>query len=339
MIVVCGGIADTVTELVCARLESRHVSYHLLDLGVFPAGFTMGCRWTGSAWPEGYLCGPDWRVEVSAITGVFVRYPSEEARAVPADASPAHLQLFHAEHDLGLAALLEDLPCTVINRSNGAMSNHSKPYQCLLIREAGLRVPPTLITNDPVRAAAFIEEANGDVIYKSISGIRSIVRRPGPEQLRRLHLLDNGPAQFQAFIPGDNVRVHTIGDRLFATEVKTEAVDYRYAARDGLPIEMTETMLPPHVEHACFALTRRLGLVMAGIDLKRTPDGEYVCFEINPAPGFLYYEQHSGQAISDAVVDILAGVSAAPEDRSPYRADRCDADTATIGVAADVVAP
>lgn len=311
MIIVCGGIADTVTELVCARLTCRGLPYRLLDLGVFPSGFHIDCRWTRGGWPEGWLSGPDWRVDLSEVSGMFVRYPGEDARVAPPGTPKEQAQAYHAEHDLALAGLLEDLPCTVINRANGAMSNHSKPVQALLIREAGLRIPPTLVTNDPARAAAFIDEAGGDVIYKSISGVRSIARRPGPQQLQRLHLLRYAPAQFQKFIPGDNVRVHTVGDRLFVTEIRTEAVDYRYAARDGLTIEMSETTLPPRVERACFDLTHRLGLIMAGIDLKRTPEGEYYCFEINPAPGFLYYEQHSGQPISDGVVDALTRVSAA----------------------------
>jgi len=57
------------------------------------------------------------------------------------------------------------------------------------------------------------------------------------EHLARLHLLRHSPAQFQAFIPGDNVRVHTVGDQLFATRIHSEAVDYRYAGQDvGEPV-------------------------------------------------------------------------------------------------------
>ena len=46
-------------------------------------------------------------------------------------------------------------------------------------------------------------------------------------------------------------------------------------------------------------LTRRtFDLLFAGIDLKQTPSGEFYCFEVNPSPGFLYYERHTGQPIS-----------------------------------------
>ena len=39
--------------------------------------------------------------------------------------------------------------------------------------------------------------------------------------------------------------------------------------------------------------------------LERTPDGEWYCFEVSPAPGFAYYEQNTGQPISAALAEVL----------------------------------
>jgi len=185
------------------------------------------------------------------------------------------------------------------------MSNGSKPYQALLVIRCGLLTPPTLVTNDPDAARRFYDECNGEVIYKSLSGIRSIVRRLQPDQLPRLSLLRNGPAQFQAFIPGADVRVHTVGEQLFATRVRSDAVDYRYATREGRKVEMEPTTLPPMVAESCLNLARRLDLLMTGVDLRETPEGEYYCFEVNPSPGFIYYEKNSRQPISAALADLL----------------------------------
>jgi glutathione synthase/RimK-type ligase-like ATP-grasp enzyme len=135
-----------------------------------------------------------------------------------------------------------------------------------------------------------------------------------------LPLLRHGPAQFQAFIPGTNVRVHTVGDELFATRVHSEVVDYRYAGREGGEVVMEPMTLPPAVAEACRQVARRLDLLLAGIDLKETPEGEYYCFEVNPCPGFLYYEKHTGQPISLALAELLrAGRQPAPlmERREP----------------------
>ena len=174
--------------------------------------------------------------------GVYVRFLGPEGR-LPPQGDPDAAAALQFEADAGLMALLEDLPCPVVNRIGGGMSNNSKPYQALLLRRAGLKVPTTLVTSDPAAARAFQAE-HGEVIYKSASGIRSIVRRLGPDQLARLAFLRDGPAQFQAFVPGRNVRVHTVGDAVFATRIETEAVDYRYAHLDGLDVAMTPVTLP-----------------------------------------------------------------------------------------------
>ena len=304
MILVVGGLADAVTELVCARLANCGYPYRLLDLGVYPAGYRVNWGWQDSS-PSGYIEGPGWRLNLDEVTAVYVRYLGPEARMPPSDLEPAAAPALQYEYDSGLMALLEHLPCLVVNRVAGGMSNSSKAYQALLVRECGLLTPPTLITNDAASAHRFYERCGGRVIYKSLSGIRSIVRALDPSQLERLPMLADCPAQFQALIPGDDVRVHTVGDQLFATRIQSGAVDYRYGSLDGHAATMEQTVVPEVVGQACLRLARRLELLLTGIDLKRTPTGDYYCFEVNPSPGFLYYEQQSGQPISTAVADLL----------------------------------
>lgn len=304
MILVCGGLADSVTELVCARLADCGFPYRLLDLGSYPAGFQLKWHWQ-DAGPTGYIAGPGWKLDLDELSGVFIRYLGPEGRLPPPNLEPGAVPSIFAEYDAGLMVLLEDLPCAVVNRLGGGMSNNSKAYQALLVRQCGLLTPPTLVTNDPEAAWRFYQDCQGEVIYKSLSGIRSIVRRLEPEQLDRLALLRHGPAQFQAFIPGVNVRVHTVGDQLFATRVYSQVVDYRYAGREGGQVEMEPATLPPAVAESCLRLASELDLLMTGIDLKETPAGDYYCFEVNPSPGFLYYEKYSGQPISTALVNLL----------------------------------
>ncbi|HXT22824.1 MAG TPA: glutathione synthase, partial [Thermoanaerobaculia bacterium] len=209
MILVCGGLLDGVTELVCARLDACGYTWHLLDLARFPTGYRLAWRPTGAG-AEGHIAGPDWTVDLADLSGVYVRFLGPEGRLPQPDASPEDGVALRAEADACLNALFEDLRCPVVNRVGGGMSNNSKPYQALLLQRAGLEVPPTLVTNDPAAVRAFQDE-HGDVIYKSASGVRSIVRRLGAEQLARLDALRDGPVQFQAFIPGENVRVHVVG--------------------------------------------------------------------------------------------------------------------------------
>jgi glutathione synthase/RimK-type ligase-like ATP-grasp enzyme len=278
--------------------------YRLLDLGFYPSGFRIHWHWLGAG-ISGYVEGPDWKLDLDDLTGVYVRYLGVEGRMPLSDIPPVSAPAMYFEYDSGLMALLEDLPCPVVNRVAGGVSNNSKAYQALLVRECGLLTPPTLITNDPEAVGRFYEHFQRQVVYKSLSGVRSIVRRLRPEHLERLHLLRHAPAQFQAFIPGDNVRVHTVGDRVFPSRVASEAVDYRYGGREGHDVAIEPTTVPAAVGEACLRLARRLDLLLAGIDLKQTPRGDYYCFEVNPAPGFLYYEQQTRQPISTALANLL----------------------------------
>ena len=309
MILVCGHVSEPVTELVCARLEAERLTYRVLSPNAAAdsaAQSTLHAQWSNGDFQGGYFSGPDWRLDVDDLTGVYFRPLQPPAVSLPG-VSAAVTQALQAQRLAALGAVVDTLPCPVVNPVIAGMSNSSKPHQAMLIRACGFAVPATLITNDPAAARAFAAEHDDDVVYKSISGVRSIVRHFGSQQAERLPLLRHGPAQFQRHIHGADVRVHVVADRIFATRIETPSIDYRYAARDGQPVAIQPTELPCEIAHRCLALTKQLGLLFAGIDLKETPDGEFFCFEANPSPGFLFYERATGQPISTALAHLLAG--------------------------------
>lgn len=257
-------------------------------------------------------------LDLAEIDAVYLR-PMDDRRLPELAGEPAESELRRrvmAFHELFIQ-WTEAAPVTIINRYSRMGSNSSKPYQAQLIARAGLAVPETLVTNDPDAVLAFREQ-HGELIFKSISGERSIVRKLSDDDLGRLERIRNCPVQFQAWVPGQDIRVHTIGGRCFATAISSTGVDYRYAGqRDGAPAELAPTTLPDEIAERCLALTDQLGLEFAGIDLRRDPDGRYVCFEVNPSPAFSYYESHTGQPIAAAVAaHLLAGRAGRRDGRS-----------------------
>ena len=110
-------------------------------------------------------------------------------------------------------------------------------------------VPSTLITTDPDAARRFWTDS-GAVIYKSTSGVRSVVARLGDAHVERLDDVIWCPTQFQRYVPGRDHRVHVVGDDVFACEVISEADDYRYAARHGAPPALRACTLPVDVAGA-----------------------------------------------------------------------------------------
>jgi glutathione synthase/RimK-type ligase-like ATP-grasp enzyme len=185
-------------------------------------------------------------------------------------------------------------------------SNSSKPYQAQLIASAGFRIPETLVTNDPEAVLDF-RARHGKLIFKSVSAERSVVKRLTATDLRRLDRIRHCPVQFQEYVAGEDIRVHTVGGEVFATAIESSGVDYRYASRlGGQPARLSATELPDEVAERCLELTAMLELEFAGIDLRRDRDGRFVCFEVNPSPAFSYYELHTGQPIAQAVASHLS---------------------------------
>src|SRR5947209_15486495 len=84
MILICGGLADIVTELVCARIEHLGYNYRLLDLGRYPADYSVRWGWDGDV-PTGEIAGPGWRLDLADISGVYVRYLGMEGHVPLAD--------------------------------------------------------------------------------------------------------------------------------------------------------------------------------------------------------------------------------------------------------------
>ncbi|MFJ8042253.1 RimK family alpha-L-glutamate ligase [Kitasatospora sp. NPDC096147] len=242
------------------------------------------------------------QVELAEVGAVYAR-PLELPAAPGQDAAArARAAAFHR----WFTDWLDWADTLVVNRPLAMESNSSKPYQAQLIARAGFPVPETLVTDDPAEVREFRAE-HGRVVYKSVSGIRSIVRELTPDDESRLHLVRGLPTQFQAYVPGRDVRVHVVGREVYAAAVDSAAVDYRYADRDGLRTELTRYRLPPEVAERSVALAAALGLPLAGIDLRLRPDGAWVCFEVNPMPAHSYYESHTGLPIAAALAALLAG--------------------------------
>lgn len=325
MILLCGIPSETPLARVRAQLERLDVDHVIFNQRRFADAaieFEIhGRRIKGVL----RIDGKCHRLE--NVQGVYTRLLDD--RLLPELAQePAHSarrRRCRALHD-ALAQWSELTPARVVNRAAAMSSNASKPYQAQLIRAQGFAVPPTLVTNDPQLVLNF-RDRHRHVIYKSISGIRSVVQTLQDEDLARLERIRWCPTQFQAFIDGTNVRVHTVGDALFATAIRTEATDYRYAHRQGGSAELEATELPDALAEKCLRLARSLGLAFAGIDLKITPDGRVFCFEVNPSPAFSYYEANTGQPIAEAVARYLAGMS----DRSSHEDGTADDPRAFAG--------
>jgi len=242
-------------------------------------------------------------LNLGEIGSAYIR-PIETRKAMPEpDVEGKALQ--HAiAVDTTLIAWSDLTSAQVVNRPSAMASNHSKPYQASLIRNLGFRTPRTLITTDPAAASQFVK-SHACVVYKSISGVRSVVSRLSGSDPEALQDVANCPTQFQEYIDGHEVRVHVVGRTTISTKIDSGASDYRYAHLTDASVTMEPIAIDESLSAKCVKMASAMGLHLAGIDFRVSPSGDWYCLEVNPSPGFTFYEAATGQAIGRAVAELL----------------------------------
>jgi glutathione synthase/RimK-type ligase-like ATP-grasp enzyme len=281
----------------------------LLDLADFPLRGRIALDY-GSRARGAPLRTPVGDLRPEEVRAVWWRRPEpfDLGRELsPADAAFSFRQVLEA-----LAGLAASLDASWVNDPRRDAAASLKTRQLALAERLGLRVPATLVTNDPDRARAFLaKRGRAATVHKALHGIDADwrpTRLVGPEDRARLESLRWAPVVFQEYVPGVDVRVTVVGDRLFPAEIDARKTaspeDFRAVWREA---PMAPCALPAAVERALRALVAELGLRFAAIDLRRRDDGEHVFLEVNPSGQWLFVEERTGLPITEAVARLLAG--------------------------------
>jgi glutathione synthase/RimK-type ligase-like ATP-grasp enzyme len=225
----------------------------------------------------------------------FVELPASWEPVSPAAASRFRI----------LRLAINSMTMLVVNRPFAGGSNNSKPHQVELLRRYGFRVPRGISTNSAEKARVFLASCSRGAIYKSNSGVRSIVRAVEHSDLERLQALNVCPVYLQERILGDNIRVHVIGEECHSVRIRSACVDYRYDRSGNVLEERWD--IPTDLARRCVRVTASLGLTFAGIDfVESRSDGELFCLEVNPMPGYHGYDLTLDHEISTSLIALLA---------------------------------
>ena len=194
----------------------------------------------------------------------------------------------------------------------------NKQRQLRLAERAGLRVPRTLVTNDPAAARQFFAETGGQMVAKllrpltvSMDAVASFVytNRVREEDLAGADALRHCPMVFQELIPkACELRVAYVAGETFAGALDASGTsrgqtDWRRVAPEEC--RWQKTQLPTEVASGLQALMSELGLVFGAVDLIYTPAGEYVFLEVNPGGEWGMLERDLGLPISEAIAKAL----------------------------------
>ncbi len=315
MIVVISHPQDIHAKAVLEQLQDMAVPARLLNLSDFPRKLSLGIE-AGA----GGAAGVDYRVRLAFAEPPALDFDQVHAiwwrRPQPLGVHdeitrPSHRSFAFNECTEALAGLWQTLDARWINHPTSDEVAGRKAWQLKVAQRCGLTIPRTCITNDPDTARAFIErEGLGRVICKSFSATHADWRETrivGAAEMARLDTVRAAPVIFQQYIHADvDLRVTMIGAHCLPAAIHSQGTRYRVDFRMDMERAcITAESLPAEVEQSLQALMHEFGLVYGAIDLRRTPRGEHVFLEINPAGQFLFVEDKTGQPIAQTLARTL----------------------------------
>lgn len=307
MILIIGAPDEAHSAFIFEKLRQQGEPVAYLDTRRFPSETTMGLD------PEdlsrGFLKLPDQpRIPLAEIKAIYWRYFMGIVANHPDDPFLQEMAVRETESFIGslFRAMTDDGNCLWVNTPGAIDMHRYKGYQLAKLARAGLRVPHTLMTNDPDAVREFYGRMNKQVIYKPVRGGAHTSKLTDDDlSSDRLIELAKAPVQFQEMIPGVDTRAYLVGDDLFVAEIRAQSLDFR----DDPDAAIVPVALPDNILADCRTLARELDLKFSGIDLRKTPDGEYVFIEGNPSPMFMHFERQSKYPISDRLVALLKNES------------------------------
>lgn len=303
MILILGRPEDDHAQLVRETLRTRGVRAEFLSSLDFPSRVAVTFD-PQSGYGRLTLPGDDGSISIGfdEVQAVFWRsYDGVGDSELLVDPMQRHI----ARNDSRslFESLFFALPCRWVNGLDGFRLHQTKPVALARAAALGLDIPRTCISNDADAVRAFCEE-NPAAIFKPVQGGAATApieaRHLTDESLARLSL---APVTLQEEIPGTDVRVFVAGERVYACEMLTDALDFR----DDPYAKIVPIELPLRVREQALAVAEALHLVWTGIDFRRTPEGRWVFFEANPSPMFRGFEQRTGLPLTEALIELLMG--------------------------------
>lgn len=302
---------DPTADLVVHELNRRQVPVMRFDLAAFPQHLTLRAqldkRWCG------VIEDADRAVDLERVRAVYYRRP--QPPSIPSHVPEPYRGWARGEAVAGLIGVLYALPVVWVNRPDLDMRAAEKPCQLPIAAACGLRVPRTLITNDPQQARDFARNIGGQLVCKSLHGGQlqhdDGSRNGVPTRLVDPNEIDDSVRLtahlFQEWIDKDHeVRLTVAGEHMFAGTIRARSrqayVDWR---TDYEALDYGTTDVPDEVRLGVRAWMNHFGLNFGAFDFAVTRKGDWVMFECNPSGQWIWMQQRTGLPIAAAIADVL----------------------------------
>jgi hypothetical protein len=303
---------DATANYLCDRLRAESV--HFVRFDTDGDLTTVSVRY-GSGRPAFTLQGTEYTPD--KIHHIWYRRPRPLRPALEGSSS----EIAHAaqEWSEAIEGVLSHVPAERwMNHPARNTSASHKIEQLTRAGSVGLRVPQTLVTQDPEEFRSFWTDCDGDVVVKPLAS--GYIERNGggrdsviyTERVTLAHLdnmesLRAAPTLFQRRVrKREDVRVCIVDDEVVPVSLRIEGhdgeqpLDIRRDDMAGVRYEPVE--LPADVRRALLRLVRAYGLRFSAIDMAIDSDGNWVFFELNPNGQWAWLDQLGGTDIAGSFV-------------------------------------
>ncbi len=306
-----------------AVLRRQNAKILRWDLSDFPEHIRVAVQ-MNRGW-QGTLTYRDHTIALESIQSIWCRRP-QPYRAPAGYSLPVRAFLEREAFRGFLGLLLDPSTCTGpfwVSRRDRIQAAELKPAQLAAAQSLGLRVPKSLLTNDPTAVSSFFyNECQGHMIAKVVSkGVLDPEGRFLSDEPRFLytnvvqptHLEDLEGVRVTAHLFQEliskalELRVIVVGKQVFAVEIFSQTsertqTDWRRSYPD---LSYGVHQLPQDIEQKLLLLVRQFGLQYSSVDMILTPEGEYVFLELNPTGQFLWTEPKTGLPLAEAMANLL----------------------------------
>ncbi|MGP9821238.1 hypothetical protein ACTZWW_14580 [Salinarimonas sp. NSM] len=287
--------------------EARDLDVEILsvDLARFPHEAALSVAYDGS---EILLRLGGRALPASALAGAWIRRPSAP-RVDPAVQQEDAVHFARASTRATFLGGLGGACANVVNPVGSSQRANLKPLQLAHAHAAGLRVPATLVSNDPDAIRAFAR-AHPQACYKTVSTWRydlKETRRLDAETVADTRGLSICPTIFQAYVDGGvDLRVTVVDGAIFAA---AQHVGEGRSPVDGRldRVRITPATLDEGTQAGIRRYMAAMGLRYGAFDFRVDRDGAPWFLECNPEGQYLWIEIETGLPISRAIALALAG--------------------------------
>jgi MvdC family ATP-grasp ribosomal peptide maturase len=303
-------------DLVAEALSRKGARPFRLNTDRFPASVKLSAR-MGDDRAAHLITDAGAQVSTTEVCAVWARKLWQPQ--MDADLDERYREMCVRESVAALEGFLDALhDARWVNDIQRERAAENKQRQLRIAAQAGLRIPRTLVTNDPTMARQFFVETEGQMVAKLLRPLTISMNAPtlfvytskvSEEDLASAETLRHSPMVFQELIPKEReLRVAWVAGEAFtgaldASGTSRGQTDWRLAAPEECRWQKAE--LPTEVSRSLQSLMSDLGLVFGAIDLICTPAGEHVFLEVNPGGEWGMLQRDLGLPIADAIARAL----------------------------------